>query len=155
MGWWYIPGWRVVFKGLVASTKTPCSAPCLLNRAKLIWVCLGLLLSSLGRPAPLPRFFFFYSFPSQPKRLAVSLKDTLTGHLVVDAHTHILQRKEVLTFEPGTRLSKRLDEKPATSVQRSPSSCVCLRPSPHHHVSRWLPWWQNKQTSAWWCSCTP
>lgn len=48
----YIPGWRVVLKGLVASTKTLCSAPCLLNRAELIWVCLGPLLSSLGRLSP-------------------------------------------------------------------------------------------------------
>lgn len=47
----YNPGWRVVFKGLVASAKTLCSAPCLLNRAKLIWVCLGLLLGNCLPPS--------------------------------------------------------------------------------------------------------
>lgn len=44
-----IPGWRRLFKGLAASAKTLRSASCLFNRAGLIWVCLGQLLSSLGR----------------------------------------------------------------------------------------------------------
>lgn len=125
----YIPGWRVVFKGLVASTKTLCSAPCLLNRAKLIWVCLELLLASLGRLSPsLP-----LSFPPQPQWLTVSFKDTLTGHMVVDAH--------ILQWKKCWPLSRRLVcqatwWKPA-AIQRTPSRsvwpCLSSHPPSHHH----------------------
>lgn len=83
----YIPGWRVVFKGLVASTKTLCSAPCLLNRAKLIWVCFRAASFVSWATVSLPPLS-----STSTGVITVVLKDTLTGRTVVDAH--ILQRKK-------------------------------------------------------------
>lgn len=79
-------GGRLVFKGLVASTKTPCYAPCLLNRAQLICVCLGCLF----------RLFGDRLLPSSP------LFSPLPGHRLAQGHldwthgcwlTYILQWK--------------------------------------------------------------
>lgn len=127
----YIPGWRVVLKGLVASSKTLCSAPCLLNRAELIWVCLGSLLSSLGRLSP----SLLLPLPSQPKRLTVSLKDAVAGHMLVDAH--ILQWKKCwpLSQRPVCQTTWW---SAAPRVQRSPSSSVFLTLTPGSLCTRSL-----------------
>lgn len=149
LGEWRVhsPDWRVVFRGLVASIKTLCSAPCLLNRAKLIWVCLGLLLSSLGRLSP-SLFTVYPSFSSHPERLTVSLKDPLTW--THGCRCTYIPAKDMLTFESNILPVKRLGEKllqvdrglhQALFVRLTSSSVcsLCTLPtniSPHHFRSR-------------------
>lgn len=141
------PAWRVVFRGLVASIKTLCSAPCLLNRAKLIWVCLGLLLSSLGWLSP-SLFTVYPSFSSHPEQLTVSLKDPLTW--THGCRCTYIPAKGVLTFESNILPVKLLGENllqvdrglhQALFVRLTSSSVcsLCTLPtniSPHHFRSR-------------------
>lgn len=116
MGWGeYIQGWRVVFKGLAVSTKTLCSAPCLLNSAKLIWSCFFHL---LGVTISLPPFLSLFHFGL---RDSASRSRTLpTGHMLSDAHAS--QRKKC---SPLSRefICQTTWQKPAVSAQRSPSNC--------------------------------
>lgn len=102
MGWKekegvYIPGWRLVFKSLVASTKTLCSAPCLLNRAKLIWVCLGLLPSSLWQQSASLLFSLLHlNLRGSPSRSRTLWLGTwLLTHMYCSERNDLLSRRPV------------------------------------------------------------
>lgn len=111
----------MVFIGLVASTKTLCSAPCLLNRAQLIWVCLGLQLSSLGRPSACLCLPVSPSVSSASTLATCRLAQGHSGHVT---EAHISRWKEVLTFAPQTRLTNRLMKNlflPSGGIRQTPA----------------------------------
>jgi len=122
----YIQGWRVVFKGLVASTKAFCSAPCLLNRAKLIWICLGVLLSSHGRLSP----FLFLSF------FHLNLSDSLSGSRTrLLMHIHFSQKKcwpFSQTFVHRCQYPSGLHVTPFIWMSYA---CLSVHSPPHHHLN--------------------